>query len=80
MAGVPIGATRNGNTLYLHLFGVPEAVSLEVRLPEGVGEVRAVSQLQGAVTDWSAEAGTLHITVPAWADTAVQILKVEGKG
>ena len=80
VAGVPIGATRNGNTLYLHLFGVPEAVSLEVRLPEGVGEVRSVSQLQGAVTDWSAEAGTLHITVPAWADTAVQILKVEGKG
>jgi len=80
VAGVAIGATRNDTTLYLHLFGVPGAVSLEVRLPEGVGEVRSVRQLQGAVTNWSAEAGTLHITVPEWADTAVQILEVEDKG
>ena len=75
--GVPAGATQRDGRLYLHLFGVPEAASLTVRLPDGTGPVSAVRQFGGEVASWSVEDGALTLTVPGWADTAVQSLELE---
>ena len=74
--GLAIGATRGEGALYLHVFGVPEGKTLSLKLPEGTGEVTSVTQLGGEVRDWSASDGRLSVTVPAWADTAVQSLKL----
>ncbi len=76
--GVPVGATRRDGALYLHVFGVPEAQTLEIALPEGLGPVASVTQYGGEVAAWSVDAGRLSLTVPAWADTAVQSFKLEG--
>jgi alpha-L-fucosidase len=76
-AGVAIGATQRDGWLYLHVFGVPETTSLDIGLPEGTGEVLSVSQINGTVSGWSVTGNTLHLTVPRWADTAVQTLCVE---
>jgi alpha-L-fucosidase len=78
-AGTAIGATRRDGWLYLHVFGVPEAMTLDISLPEGTGEVLSVTQTGGTVSDWSVTGNTLHLTVPQWADTAVQTLCVETK-
>ena len=75
--GVAIGATRRKGRLYLHMFGVPEATTLDIRLPEGTGPVTAASQFGGEVASWSVSGNTLHIAVSKWADTAVQSLELE---
>jgi hypothetical protein len=41
--------------------------------------VLSVTQTGGTVSDWSVTGNTLHLTVPQWADTAVQTLCVETK-
>ena len=62
------------------MFGVPEGETLSLRLPAEIGEVTSITQLGGEVSDWSASDGRLRLTVPAWADTAVQSLKLGVKG
>jgi alpha-L-fucosidase len=76
--GVPVGAARGDGALYLHVFGVPDAKTLDIALPEGTGAITSVTQYGGEVTSWSVDAGRLTLTVPAWADTAVQSFKLEG--
>lgn len=75
--GVSIGATRRDGRLYLHLFGVPDAATLDLPLPEGTGPVSAVRVYGGEVSCWSVDGGRLTVTVPAWPDTAVQSFELE---
>tara|TARA_R110000737_G_scaffold291360_2_gene298003 strand:+ start:11341 stop:12084 length:744 start_codon:yes stop_codon:yes gene_type:complete len=75
--GVAIGATRNGNKLYIHLFGVPDAKSVTLKLPEGMQGVLKTQQLGGAMSEWSVTNGQLTASVPDWADTSVQVLALE---
>tara|TARA_R110002051_G_scaffold866_3_gene4141 strand:- start:789 stop:2255 length:1467 start_codon:yes stop_codon:yes gene_type:complete len=75
--GIAIGATQNGSNLYIHLFGVPTGKSITVELPDGVSDVIAARQLGGDLTEWSVDDGKLTATVPAWADSAVQVLALE---
>ena len=77
--GLAIGATQGEGALYLHVFGVPTGETLSLPLPEGAGDVSAVQQFGGEVSDWSTSNGRLTVTVPAWADTAVQSIKLEVK-
>ncbi|WP_034798878.1 alpha-L-fucosidase [Hyphomonas beringensis] len=77
--GLAIGATQGAGALYLHVFGEPTGETLSLPLPEGAGDVTAVQQFGGEVSDWSASNGRLTVTVPAWADTAVQSIKLEVK-
>jgi len=75
--GVPIGATCRDGWLYVHVFGVPDATTLTIRLPEGTGSVVSVTQAGGDVSDWAVTGNTLTLTVPKWADTAVQSVMLE---
>ena len=74
--GINIGATRNADTLYLHIFGKPDLGTLEVQLPAGLGTVMSLEQLGGEVGDWSIDQATLRLTINEWADEAVQIFKL----
>lgn len=75
--GVPIGATCRDGWLYVHVFGVPEATTLTIRLPEATGTVVSVTQAGGDVSGWAVTGNALTLTVPKWADTAVQSLELE---
>ena len=75
--GIAIGATQNGNYLYVHIFGVPTGMSITVELPDGLSDVTAARQLGGEVAEWSVEDGKLTALVPEWADSAVQVLALE---
>lgn len=79
VADIAIGATQNAKAgkVYIHFLGVPEATDVEIKLPDEVGTVTSVSQLGGRISDWSAENGTLRVSLPEWADTAVQILSLD---
>ena len=74
--GVSIGATRNAEALYIHMFGKPAEGVLEVTLPSELERVTSVAQIGGQVGDWSVEQNTLRLTVNEWADEAVQIFKL----
>ena len=78
--GVPIGATCRDGWLYVHVFGVPEATTLTIRLPEATGTVVSVTQAGGDVSGWAVTGNALTLTVPKWADTAVQSLELEIRG
>ena len=75
-SGVSIGATRNADALYLHMFGKPDSCALEVELPADLEGVAALEQIGGKVGEWSIDQNTLKLTVPEWADDAVQIFKL----
>ena len=73
---VSIGATRNEEALYIHMFGKPTAGVLEVTLPPELEGITSVEQIGGEVGDWSIEQSKLRLTVNEWADEAVQIFKL----
>ncbi|MBU1287044.1 MAG: alpha-L-fucosidase [Alphaproteobacteria bacterium] len=74
--GVNIGATRDTNSLYLHMFGKPGLGALEIELPSDVRTVSSLEQIGGQVGDWSFDQNTLRLNVNEWADEAVQIFKL----
>ncbi len=79
VADVAIGATQNteAGKVYIHFLGFPGETDVSIKLPEEVSAVKSVSQLGGSVSDWSAADGMLQVSVPEWADTAVQILALD---
>jgi len=74
--GVNIGATRDTNSLYLHMFGKPGLGALDIELPSDVRTVSSLEQIGGQVGDWSFGQNTLRLNVNEWADEAVQIFKL----
>ena len=80
VGGVSIGATRRDETLYLHFFGEPGTNSVSIKLPESIGAVDSVTQMNGEVGTWSVSDDQLEFDVTSWADGPVKIVTLTLSG
>ncbi|GAB5451551.1 MAG: alpha-L-fucosidase [Halioglobus sp.] len=74
--GVAVGATRNANTVYLHLLGTPPAGRYRIELPEvpGINAARLWNgETAGKVTLTD---GELVLDIATWPDTPTQVLEL----